>query len=156
MKKSIMIIALVVLTISLSTNLFAQNTKVSKFHPQYDKIEKSLLIGLKSDNFGLRMSSAFMLGEMESSKSVNDLVNILRTEEDEGAKVMAALSLVKIGTDRALFMVKRTIQFADSEKFSNRLDHIYKAHLHKDSKKQRNDVERLVAYLESQNDTQID
>lgn len=154
MKKSIIIILLAVLV--ANTNLLAQNTKVSKFHPQYDKIEKSLMMGLKSDNFGLRMSSAFMLGEMESTKAVDDLVNMLRTEEDEGAKVMAALSLVKIGSDRALFMVKRTIQFADSAKFSARLDHIYKAHLHKDSKQKRSDVEKLLAFLEEGNDTQID
>lgn len=130
-------------------------TSISKFHPKYHQIEKNLLVGLDSDNLGLRVSSAYMLGEMESEDAVDPLVKMLREDDDEGARIMAALSLVKIGTDRGLFMVKRIMKFTDSERVKNNCKRLYFAYLNSTKRQQEDDVNQLLAFLETSDSTQI-
>ncbi|MFC2084317.1 HEAT repeat domain-containing protein [Bacteroidota bacterium] len=96
---------------------------------KYEKIEDNLLVGLNSDNFGLKVSSAYMLGEIKSEKAVISLTRILRSENDERARFTAALALLKIGTERSIFVVKREGIFNDSEKVSKMCEHMYNAHL---------------------------
>ena len=61
----------------------------------YEAIEANRLIGLASDNRGLRLSCAYYLGEMQSYNAVIPLMKILREGQTSEERVVAALSLVK-------------------------------------------------------------
>jgi len=77
---------------------------------------KSLIAGLESDNLGLKTSSAYMIGELEIKEAVIPLMKVLRNNENEQARIIAALSLYKIGSPTAIFAVKQASKFDKSER----------------------------------------
>lgn len=117
MKKTSITLFLI-FAIILSSGIFGQNFKIPKDHPKYEKLQFNLLKALESDNEGLKFSSAYALGEMKSSAAIDLLTRMLRSHKDENYRIMAALSLTKIGTEQALFMVKRVGKFTDNKKLA--------------------------------------
>lgn len=83
---------------------------------KYKQIEDNLLEGLQKDNRGLQISCAYFLGEMKSERAVFPLLKMLKSGETEEERIMAALSLAKIGTEQGLFAIKQRIKFDDSER----------------------------------------
>lgn len=110
------------------TSLFAGPNKATRA-----TIEQNYIEGINSDNLGLKVSSAYFLGEMQSQKAVIPLMAILRGDKSDGARLAAALALVKIGDARGVYMVKRTIDFNDREKVRKLAKHLYSAYLHGDT-----------------------
>ena len=106
MKKQHIILAVVFFAFIVTTLSFAGGNKLSKTNSMYNTIEANYLEGMKSDNIGLRMSCAYFLGEIQSSKAVIPLMHMLNTEENEGARIIAAWSLIKIGDARGVHLVK--------------------------------------------------
>ena len=94
-----------------------------------DKVETNLLLGIKSDNAGLRMSSAYYLGELKSEKAVFHLIKMLRSETEEAARIIAALSLIKIEDPQGLFMVKRTAKFNEFDRVRKLSDQFYTSYI---------------------------
>ena len=92
-------------------------------------IEESYLAGISSGNQGLKVSSTYFLGEMKSSKAVIPLMRILREDNCDGARLAAALALIKIGDARGVFMVKRTVDFNDCAKVRKMAKHLYSAYV---------------------------
>lgn len=90
----------------ISSLLFANNPDKN-----LQNSEETLLNGLKSDNIGLQVSSAVMLGEIKSEIAVNPLTEVLRNSEDTRSRKAAAQSLAKIGTE----VLKQAIRFNDDE-----------------------------------------
>ena len=78
-------------------------------------IEKNLINALESNNEGLMQSATFYLGEYKSEKAVIPLMKLLHSDCCEGLRVMAALSLTKIGTPKSLYAVKQNGIFDQSE-----------------------------------------
>lgn len=132
MKRSASLTTFVVILVLLFSSLTLASEKDKTKRLTYDKIETNLLTGLKSDNFGLRVSSAFMLGEIRSEEAVLQLTRMLRNSGDERARIVAAISLIKIGSERSTYVVKQGIQFNDSEKVRKMCNHLYHAHLRGD------------------------
>lgn len=116
--KKLTLTILLVLSLFITSNVLAQNYKIPLDHPDYEKIEANLLDGLKSETKGLQFSSAFALGEMKSELAINHLIKMLRSHEDDDFRVLAALSLAKIGTERCKFMIRRVGEFIDNPKVS--------------------------------------
>ena len=85
----------------------------------------NLLIGLNSDNYGLRTSSAFMLGEIKAEEAVIPLMKMLRSEKHEDARIVAALALYKINNPRGVFAVKQAIRFDNSERVRKMCSNYY-------------------------------
>jgi hypothetical protein len=85
----------------------------------------SLLLGIQSDNYGLRTSSAFMLGEIRAEEAVIPLMHMLHTEKSENARIVAALSLYKIDNPRGLFAVKQATRFDSSERVRKMCTNFY-------------------------------
>ena len=84
-------------------------SKVNKNSAVYHQIESNYLKGLNSDNMQLKVSCAYFLGEMKSEKALIPLMALFRNAENEGSKLVAAWSLLKIGDSRGVYLVKRTI-----------------------------------------------
>jgi len=95
----------------------------------HEQIEKNLIVGVNSDNYGLRVSSAYFLGEIKSSNSVNHLLKLLHNGETEEERIIAALSLIKIQSSIGTFAVKRSAIFDDSERVRKICDRFYSAHI---------------------------
>lgn len=81
----------------------------------FNQVEKNLIVGLNSENEGLKLSSAYYLGEYQSENAVIPLMAILKSNQKDCQKVSAALSLIKINDPRGVFAVKRAAIFDDSE-----------------------------------------
>lgn|SRR5574338_244298 len=85
----------------------------------------NLLIGLESENYGLRTSSAFILGEIKAEEAVLPLMHMLTTEKCENARIVAALALYKIDSPKGIFAVKQAIRFDDSERVRKMCTNFY-------------------------------
>lgn len=90
-------------------------TKMNK-QIDFETVEANLLEGLSSDNLGLRVSSAHFLGEYKSDKAIIPLLKMLHDEKSEGARIQAALSLIKIGSEKAVSMVRKASIFDESQR----------------------------------------
>lgn len=116
MKKQVVMLVAVLLI--GATSIFAR-TDESDYVVISDNSMKNYLVGLKSDNDGLRYSCAFLLGEYKIKKAVIPLMAMLHNEKTEEGRIMAALSLVKIGTGKSIFAVKQASIFDNSERVRN-------------------------------------
>ena len=123
MKRTKMYLIVIVLSIFVSS-VFAGPKTISK-----EVIEDSYIAGVTSENQGLKVSSAYFLGEMKSSKAVIPLMRILREDNCDGARLAAALALIKIGDARGIYMVKKSVNFNDCEKVRRLAKHLYASYL---------------------------
>ena len=126
MKARIFFATVLAATILFTSFAFAEENKSLTKANTFDTIELNRLIGLASDNDGLKVSCAFNLGEMKSQKAVIPLIAMLREGKTDEERIIAALSLIKIGDKQGVYMVSRAAKFNDSgrvryicEKFYN-------------------------------------
>jgi hypothetical protein len=105
-----------VISISISSYGFITPTPLKKNTYNRDLVITNLMNGMYSGNQGLRMSSAYFLGELKSDEAVIPLMKILKSDENEEARIMAALSLYKIKDLRGIFAIKQAVEFDDSER----------------------------------------
>ncbi len=128
MKNTTKIFALFML-LSIASSVFAFSQKIDKTHPKYEQIEANLLEGLKIGNFGLKLDVIYRLGEVRSARAVNPLIKVLRTDKDERLRIVAALALMKINTERSIYMVKRVAIFGNNDKVRKMCKKFYNAHV---------------------------
>ena len=83
-----------------------------------DNTVETLIIGLNSDNLGLKSGSAYMIGELKLKQATIPLLRVLHNEKNEEIRIAAALALYKIGSPVAIYAVKQAIKFDDSERVS--------------------------------------
>ncbi|QQS38154.1 MAG: HEAT repeat domain-containing protein [Ignavibacteriales bacterium] len=133
MKKLFFFFVVFVLTVIVSSEILAKEPVLPLSKAVQELAVDNLLAGLESDNFGLKTSSAFMLGELASEKAVLPLMKILHTDANEDARIVAALALYKIGDERGLYAVKQAVRFDDSQRVSKLCFKFYNAHLQKES-----------------------
>ena len=115
MKTSVVVFAVLALIVMASTLVVAGEESKPLTAVQYARAEENLLIGLHSDNQGVREGSAYMLGELRSSKAVIPLMAMLRSNPMESSRIVAALALSRIGDTRGVYAVKRATAFDASE-----------------------------------------
>lgn len=101
MKNIIRIIVLAIFVFSTFSLLFAENIPTKARRVEYEQIEKSLLIGLNSDNLGLKISSAYMLGEIKSKNSIPKLTTFIKKVDNDKARLTAILALLKIASSES-------------------------------------------------------
>ena len=119
MKPSNQFKSILVLILLSSCVIYSQDTVEVVDRITDADIDKNLLIGIKSDNLGLRVSASYYLGERKSSRGVIPLMHVLRNDESAEARIMAALSLFKIGDSRGIFAIKKAIDFDKDEQVRN-------------------------------------
>lgn len=114
---------------SFLTFLYGTDSTSTNKVSNYETIEQNLLFGLNSDNEGLKFSCAYYLGEIQSSKAVIPLLKLFHNGKTDEMKIIAALSLCKINSDRGVFAVKRAIKFSDSDRVQRTCKLFYNSHL---------------------------
>ncbi len=105
-----------VLVLFFTVSVFAKSNVNVKTTYNKALAEASLLEGISSQNQGLSLSSANMLGEIKSSNAVIPLMKILRNSDNEASRITAAQALIKIGDARGVFAVKKAAEFDDSQR----------------------------------------
>lgn len=90
---------------------------------------KSLLLGLTSDNLGLKTNAAYLLGEFRISEAVVPLMRVLRNDNSEEARIAAALALYKINTPLSINAVKQSVRFDESARVSKLAANFYNNYL---------------------------
>jgi len=145
--KSVALFIIIVISFSLNSFVLADGREGKKQSPtpssytdysvfsedQYSQIEDNYLDGLNSDNIGLRTSSAYFLGEMKSHKAVISLLRLLKNGETEESRIIAALSLYKIGSGIGIYRIKGSAESDKSEKVKRVMDRLYKTYIAKKS-----------------------
>jgi len=94
-----------------------------------EDIEINYLKGTESENLGLKISAAYYLGERKSQKAVIPLMDALRTDSSPEVRIMAALSLYKIGDERGIFAIKKAIEFDDNQQVKQMCGIFYQMHI---------------------------
>ena len=126
--KSTVLFLLFVFAVFISSGMAVEPAKQVKSFNK-DLTTNNLLIGLESNNNGLISSSAFYLGEYNSTRAVIPLMKILKNSEKEELRISAALALLKIGDARGIYAIKRAIKFDKSERVNNMCTKFYNAYL---------------------------
>jgi hypothetical protein len=88
---------------------------------------KTLHQGLSSDNLGLQASCTYMVGELCCKRSVICLMKLLHNSSSEELRILAALSLYKIGDSRGIYAIKQSIRFDESKRVQRMCEIFYKA-----------------------------
>ena len=89
-------------------------------------VEDNYLEGLNSENHGLRVNSAYFLGEMKSERAVEPLMKLFKEKEDPGARLVAAWSLFKIGDERGIALIKEESENSDCDYLRCICEYFYK------------------------------
>lgn len=119
MTKLVLVVLAIVTIVANTSNAEGDEIKNSAI--------ESLIMGINSDNFGLRTSAAYMLGELKCEKGVFPLMRMLKSEDREDARIVAALALWKIGNSKGIFAIKQAIKFDDSERVRKLCAAFYRA-----------------------------
>jgi hypothetical protein len=131
MKTRIVLSCLLVLSISIFSFGFITPTPAKKNIVNRGVVISNLMNGVNSGNKGLRMSSAYLLGELKSDEAVIPLMRILKSDGNEESRIMAGLSLLKIRDSRGLFAIKQAIKFDESERVRKMCSIFYQEYLSK-------------------------
>lgn len=73
----------------------------------------AILNGINSDNYGLRTSAAFVAGEVKCDKAVLPLLAMLKSDTSNKARIVAAVSLYKLGDSRGMYIIKKLAKNED-------------------------------------------
>jgi HEAT repeat protein len=122
--KNIFISLFLVVVLFSTLSIKAEPTKIKKSISS--NTVESLLLGLESDNFGLKTSSAFLLGELKVKSAVVPLMKMLRSDESDEAKIVAALALYKLGTPLSIHALFQAARFEDSNRVKKMCSGFYR------------------------------
>lgn len=117
-----------------SVAIFAQTEDQNS--DKKDQIKKNYIKGVQSDNAGLKVSSAYQLGELKAEEAVIPLMKVLKDDKDPSTRIMAAISLYKIGTPKAFYAIEQAIKFDDNTSVQNMCRHLINMKKDTDSKKE--------------------
>lgn len=123
-----MICLTIVCALLIGTSSFAGTPENTSLKTNVTLIEENLLQGINSENLGLKVSAAYYLGEYKTEKAVLPLMKMLHSEKNESCRIQAALSLIKIGNPKGVFMVKQAAKFDQSERVRNMCSKFYNAY----------------------------
>lgn len=86
----------------------------------YAKAELNFMKGLESDNIGVRANAAYYLGEIKSQSSVSYLIHLMKYDKCFACRIVAALSLLKIGDPAGIQEVKMVRDFIPPDTSSDK------------------------------------
>ncbi|MFH1196901.1 MAG: hypothetical protein V1720_14470 [bacterium] len=144
MKKVRYFLAPILLIIVLASSSYAGG-EAKNTASMPEMIEQNLIAGLKSDNTGLQVSCAYFLGDLKSQRAIIPLMHLLRDGDCEGVRLIAALSLMKIGSERCIYMVKQEAFFNDCERVRRMCNIFYNAYLSEQNTVQESNDKEYIA-----------
>ena len=116
MKRFAAVGSAIVLCVLLAATASARPPVEPKAGHLQELTEETLLNGLECENCGVQASAMYMLGDLKIEKAVIPLMSMLKSAPDEKSRIIAALSLCKIGDGRGTFAVKRAALYDSSDR----------------------------------------
>jgi len=127
MKKFWLVCVVLIAVILFSANMYSQPVPKRLIQMNETQITENLLTGMNSCNKGLCASCVYMIGDLCCKKGVIKLMSLLHNAECEEIRILAALSLCKIGDGRGIFAVNRAAIYDESERVKRLCGVFYKA-----------------------------
>jgi uncharacterized Zn-binding protein involved in type VI secretion len=90
-----------------------------------EEILLKYLTEINKDNPGLRITAAYLLGERKSLRAINPLMDILENDLSVEMRILAAISLYKIGDENGLQTIKRVKENDTNEKVKQMCEELY-------------------------------
>lgn len=122
----IVLAIIVLLAASINAESLSQKEKIN--------IVSNLSNGLTSENSGLRVSSALVLGRLidmnylkdkDAENTVLSLMEMLNKGNSEPERIAAALALYKIGNTKGIYQLKGSAKFDKSERVKDICSKLY-------------------------------
>lgn len=129
MQRIFNIVVPIVAMLFISSSAYSQDSIKVVPRISDEDIEINYLQGAESDNLGLKISAAYQLGERKSKKAVIPLMKVLRNDSVAEARIMAALSLYKIGDERGIFAIKKAMEFDEDKQVKQMCSIFYQMYL---------------------------
>lgn len=98
-------VLVLVLGLVLTSNLFAQNT-LAEFTKHKYALD-NLIMGIHSENEGVRKSAIYFAGKYKVSETAQDLIDQLNREDNSSIKILIALALFEMDSKEGLEAVKK-------------------------------------------------
>jgi len=130
-KVTFILFTLLTILLIITNDVIAKGAKSQRSKVTIEKYElpdnaiKSLIMGIKSENPGLRKSSIFYAGQYKLEAAVDCLIDELQNENDPGTKILIALSLYKIGNPIVIDYIKEIAVQDENPKVKNMFSAIY-------------------------------
>ncbi|MBS4034522.1 MAG: hypothetical protein KGZ85_08665 [Ignavibacterium sp.] len=116
-------VLVLVVGLLLTNSIFAQSS-LSEFTKNKYALD-NLLMGIHSDNEGVRKSAIYFAGKYKVLESAEDLIAQLKKEENPGIKVLIALALFEMESKEGLDAVRKLSKNDENLRVRNMASFIY-------------------------------
>ncbi len=121
-------IVVVAATVIAFSSAFATQPMVSKYGDvDWKKAETNYIAALKSENLGIRQSAASYVAEYQLKGAIEPLIQVLKTDKVESARMSAALSLIILDGVQARAAVEEAALYDGSDKVVKFCESLLKA-----------------------------
>lgn len=115
----------------LMNSAFAQKQSIKEVTSNQHALE-NLVAGIQSDNLGVKRSSIYFAGKYRIAEAEDVLVDQLKVEEDPSTRILIALVLYEMDSEKGLSEVKNLSMNDDNEKVKRMTIQIYNEYLTND------------------------
>ncbi len=123
-----------ILFVLLVTDSFGQTKKVSEMTKQKNALQ-NLVIGIQSENQGVRESAIYFAGQYRFIDTEDALINQLKVEKDSDIKVLIGLALFRINSEKGMDELQRLATKDKNPKVRRMSQAIYNEYLVNNSNK---------------------
>jgi HEAT repeat protein len=96
---------------------------------------QNLVASIKSDNPGVKRSSIYLAGKYRIAESEDALIDQLKIEKDPSTRILIALVLYEMGSDKGLPEIRKLSQADNNLKVRRMATQIYNEYLINDSER---------------------
>lgn len=118
----------ILLTVVLTGSTFTQINTLKDLTANKYAFE-NLLAGIHSDNDGVRRSSIYLAGYYRLAEVADELISQLKNEKNESTRILIALVLYELGSEKGLLEVKDLSLNDKDVKVRRMATHIYNDYL---------------------------
>lgn len=120
------------LFVLLVTDTFGQNQKISDITKTKNAYE-NLLMGINSQNHGVRESSIYFAGKYRLIDTEQALIDQLQVEKNSDIKVLIGLALFRMGSEKGMIALQKLASKDDNPRVRKMSIAIYNEYLVKNS-----------------------
>jgi hypothetical protein len=122
------LIAVVAAAVMICASAVASQPMVSRSgEVDWNKAELNYVAALSSDNLGIRQSAATYLGEYQLKGGIEPLIQVLKNDKVESARMSAALALITLDDPRGRAAVEEASLYDGSDKVVKFCESLLKA-----------------------------
>ena len=125
-------LTVVLLAAVLMGNGFAQKNSIKDVTDSKYALE-NLVVGIQSDNTGLKRSSIYFAGKYRIAETEDALIAQLKAEKNPSTRILIALVLYEMGSEKGLLEVKNQSLTDEDAKVRRMCLQIYNEYLVNDS-----------------------